>query len=280
MTESHVVDITELATLGEQFPLHLMRLGFRLLQTMDRAGHDQFRVIVPPVCDVPAGPFLMGSDKQYDPDARDEELPQHAVTVLAFQIGVFPLMVREYACAVEAGAVSEPEGEIRWQHQLQQADHPVVCLSWFQARDYASFLTQVTGDHWRLPTEAEWEKAARGTDGRIYPWGNRWNPTRANTLNGGPVTTKPVGSYPRGMSPYGAQDMAGNVLEWTSSTPKAYPYQADDGREDLSDQTGKVLRGGGWGNYQPGVRAAYRSDYPPASNLNDFGVRLVLGGSA
>jgi formylglycine-generating enzyme required for sulfatase activity len=236
-------------------------------------------VIVPPVCEVPAGGFLMGSDKK-----KDGEVPQHTVTLGAFQIGAYPVTVAEYACAVRAKAVREPptSGSVSWQTQLQRLDHPVVCVSWRDALAYVRWLAQVTGQPWRLPTEAEWEKAARGTDGRIYPWGNQWDKARANTSDGGPGTTTPIGAYAeRGdASPYGAHDLAGDVWEWCSSLYQPYAYNADDGRENLDSTGNRVLRGGSWGSGPGFARAAYRIDGGPGVLGANGGFRLAGGPAA
>ena len=280
MTANPAVDITELAVLGEQFPLRLMQLGFRLMQVMDESGRDQVRYVVPPICAVPTGPFLMGSNKKHDPEAQDDEVPQHIVQLPAYSIGTYPLTVAEYACFVQATQCAVPDA---WIRQQRQADHPVVQVSWQDVLAYMQWLAQVTGEPWRLPTEAEWEKAARGTDGRIYPWGDEWDSTRANTWDRaranedrGPLLTTPVGSYPSGASPSGVQDLAGNVNEWTSTTYQMYPYQAHDGREDLNPETDKVLRGGGWGGLSWHVRAAFRYSEPSYTDF-EVGVRLVRG---
>jgi formylglycine-generating enzyme required for sulfatase activity len=270
-------DITELAALGEQFPLRLMQLGFHLMQMMDGAGHDQFRYVVPPICEVPAGPFLMGSVKQRDPDAEENEVPQHMVPLETYSIGTYPLTVAEYACFVQATRYAEPDD---WSDQQLHRDHPVVSVSWNDVLTYARWLAEATGERWRLPTEAEWEKAARGTNGHIFPWGNQWDSTLTNTRDGGPNATTPVGSYPSGVSPYGALDMAGNVYEWTSTTSQLYPYRATDGREDLNNQAGKILRGGAWNFYLQYARAAFRGGDYPSFTINYVGVRLARGGVA
>ncbi len=115
-----------------------------------------------------------------------------------------------------------------WQQQLGQLDHPVVNVSWRDAVAYARGWPNAHGQPWRLPSEAEWEKAARGTDGRIYPWGDTFEQARGQHRRGQEGGTTPVGSYPSGdASPYGAQDMAGNVWEWTSSAVQALPLQGD-----------------------------------------------------
>jgi toxoflavin biosynthesis protein ToxD len=297
MTEGHVVDITNLAVLGEQFPLRLMQLGFRLMQVIDEAGRDQYRYVIPPMCEVPAGPFLMGSAQRQVPDTVEggrlsledshllveHEYPLHDVTLPTFHISKHPLTVTEYACFMQATQHREPSGSNpTWQaQQAERADHPVVYIFWNDVLAYARWLTQVTGDQWRLPTEAKWEKAARGTEGRFYPWGDLWDHTRANTIDGGPGTTTAVGSYPNGASPYGVQDMAGNVWEWTSTILMPYPYQANDGREDLGSQEKyKVQRGGSWGCEPLEARAAYRKQDISSYSSNDWGVRLVRGDGA
>jgi formylglycine-generating enzyme required for sulfatase activity len=188
--------------------------------------------------------------------------------------------VAEYACAVRARAVPKPpEGTlfpIEWEAQLARVDCPVVCVAWRDALAYAAWLAGLTGQGWRVPTEAEWEKAARGTDGRIYPWGDDWEPRLANTSDGGPMGVLPVGSYPTGASPCGALDMAGTVWEWTSSLYEPYLYIADDGRERWDAAGFRVLRGGSW-NYPPeGARMARRGNADPTTVRGSFGFRLAL----
>jgi formylglycine-generating enzyme required for sulfatase activity len=277
MADQHVVNITELAVLGEQFPQRLMQLGFRFMQVIDGSGRDQYRYVTPPVCKVPGGPFLMGSNKQHDPDAQDDETPQHTVTLETYHIGIYPLTVAEYACFVQATDYATPDD---WGNQERYADHPIVYVPWRDALAYTQWLTQVTGEPWRLPTEAEWEKAARGADGRIYPWGDLWEESRANIGDGRPRNTTPVGSYPTGASPYGAQDMVSNVWEWTSTQYHEYPYSTTDGRENVDFIDDLVLRGGAWGGNPLFARAAYRYNARSSYYLGIFGARLVRGGVA
>lgn len=269
-------------------PPRLASLGFK--------GHsiDGVELITPPLFTVPAGDFLMGSDKQHDNKAIYDELPQHQVTLRAYQIARFPVTVAEYACFIRAG--HEEIGY--WQIQLGKLDHPVVHISWDNIVAYVRWLAKTTGQPWRLPSEAEWEKAARGSDGQIYPWGDQWDRARANTCETDANTydaelgtTTPVGIYrDRGdASPCGAHDMAGNVWELTSSFHEPYPYRLGGRREDLTpfgfsrfsfpDRMGHVRhvrRGGSWRNSARYARAAYRhSDM--LDGLNDCsGFRLML----
>jgi len=255
-------------------PESLYALGFE--------GHviHGVEVIIPPLCRVPSGLFLMGSDKQHDPQAGADEMPQHQVNVAYFQIGKYPVTVAEFACALRAKAIElwiDFLEETVWKPQIKRLDHPVVNISWRDAIDYAAWMTRLTGEHWRLPTEAEWEKAARGTDGRIYPWGNQWDTRRANVWESGPGVTTFVGTYVSGASPYGVLDMMGNVWEYCSSVMKSYPYQHDDGREDLQKRASRVIRGGAWNKmlYDHPRSAASRSISDQISIHDTQGFRLV-----
>jgi formylglycine-generating enzyme required for sulfatase activity len=232
--------------------------------------------IIPPMCPVPAGPFTMGGDKDaYNGGKTGTSQVQLALG--AFEIGMYPLTVAEWACGVTARAVPEPQkpswNDVTWQK------HPVVNISWVEVMAYCAWLAQVTGQMWRLPTEAEWERAARGTDGRVYPWGNQWDNTRANTNNGGPGTTTPVGAYvDRGdASPCGAHDMAGNVWEWTSSIWRDnVPYDQIQCEDNSDVSSVRALRGGSWYNNPQVARAASRYRNNPSLRDDSVGARLLL----
>ncbi len=210
---------------------------------------------------VPPGEFTMGSNEY------DDEKPIHTVYLDAFWIYKTEVTNAQYKKCVEAVAC-DPPSDTKYYDDPDYAYHPVVYVNWYQAKAYSEWAGG------RLPTEAEWEKAARGTEGRIYPWGNDWDANRLNSSEAGPDRTTKVGSYPDGASPYGALDMAGNVWEWTSSLYKDYPYQADDGREDVEAGGARVLRGGSWSRSERLARCAFRLDFAPDYFRVTFGFRV------
>jgi formylglycine-generating enzyme required for sulfatase activity len=195
---------------------------------------------------VPSGDFLMGSD---DPEADLDERPVARIHVEAFWIDRVEVTNARYGVCVEAGACSLPVGIALG--DATKVDHPVTIVSWTQAAAYCRWVGK------RLPTEAEWEKAARGVDGRRYPWGSRFEAGRVNA--GYTAGTAAVGGYPGGASPYGLLDMAGNVWEWTSSLYRPYPYDPGDGREDPTGRGARVNRGGNWYYGAWYVRTTYRA---------------------
>jgi formylglycine-generating enzyme required for sulfatase activity len=252
----------------DKMPPRLSELGFASYL------HQGVACILPPTCLVPAGPFLMGSDKSKDLQAGVLEEPQHSITLSAFRIAKYPVTVAEYACFVRAGQDKPSD----WKQQERNMDHPVVFLSKGDAIDYAEWLAKLTGQVWRLPGEAEWEKAARGTDGRIYPWGDEFAASHCNARERGKEHgTSPVGNYPTGASPYGALDMAGNVWEYATGLNKDYPYTPTDVEEQVTSPAGNWLRGGSHSSLAQDVRVARRNPYLlPVGLSGDRGFRLVL----
>ena len=199
---------------------------------------------------IPAGPFTMGRN-----DGPDDERPAHTVTLQAFQIDRLPVTNAKFAEFLNARGHSTARGERLYDHDDGDArihqiggkyvadrgyeNHPVVEPSWLGAREYCHGRGQ------RLPTDAEWEKAARGTDGRKFPWGSA-TPDRTRAQFAARFNdTAPVDNFAAGASPYGVLGMAGNAWEWVSTAYRPYPYGADDGREDLTPGAVRSTRGGG-----------------------------------
>lgn len=236
-----------------------------------------------------AGEFLMGSAPRKDKDASDDEQPQHTLYLPDYYIARAPVTNALYASFVQATDHRLPEHWEGGGPPKGREGHPVVYVSWHDAVAYCKWLSQVTGRFYRLPSEAEWEKGARGTDGRIYPWGDRWDARRCNSKEGGQGDTTPVGAYPQGASPYGLLDVAGNVWEWTRSMwggfvaePEfGYPYDARDGREGSLEEFMRrvVLRGGAFFSAAQKVRCAYRSRNLPDLRNKNIGFRVVIAPS-
>ena len=210
---------------------------------------------------IPAGKFLMGTlEADVYATAREHsinnkyigrEIPRHKVFVQEFEIGKYPVTNLEYQAFVQDKGHEPPchwKGD-KYPEELR--NHPVVNVSWYDAVDYCTWLGEKTGKPYWLPAEAEWEKAARGTDRREFPWGDEWDANKCNSKEGGPGTTTPVGQY----SPHG-----GN------------PFPDEDYGE-----TYKVLRGGSWDHGQVGARCAYRNWFEPRNRIEDVGFRCVRG---
>ncbi|MBE2240910.1 MAG: SUMF1/EgtB/PvdO family nonheme iron enzyme [Caldilineaceae bacterium] len=215
---------------------------------------------------VPAGEFLMGSP---DGEGQDDEHPQHTVYLDAFWIMQTEVTNAQFARCVADGACSAPNNS-RWQ-DATYADHPVTYVDWNQANSYAQWAGG------RLPTEAEWEKAARGTDGRTWPWGEEQPAESLANCCDFVNDTVPVGSYPAGASPYGALGMAGNVWEWTADWYDSSYY----GQSPTQNPTGpaseqfRVLRGGSTWNDANVVRVASRYRLVPDSRFRFIGFRVA-----
>ncbi|MBU0703361.1 MAG: SUMF1/EgtB/PvdO family nonheme iron enzyme, partial [Chloroflexi bacterium] len=253
-------------------------------QTLTLSAPDVLTITAPirqELVRVPAGEFLMGSDPAKDKDAYGDEQPPHQVYVPEFYIGRSPVTNEQYAAFVKATGHIVPEHWKGAKIPLGRENHPVVNVSWHDARAFCEWLSRETGQDFRLPMEAEWEKAARGTDGRLWPWGDEFDTARCNTGESGSGGTTPVGQYsPVGDSPCGCADMAGNVWEWTSSLMEGYPYQADDGREDPGGSAPRVLRGGSFRGLARDARCACRGGYSPGARIRYSGFRCGWGVSS
>jgi formylglycine-generating enzyme required for sulfatase activity len=221
----------------------------------------------------------------YDSEARDNESPVHEVELDAYRIGRYPVTVSEYAEFVDhggyadsrwwsAGGHGQVEAPEDWAEQLQFANRPVVGVSWFEAMAYCAWAGC------RLPTEAEWERTARGTNGRKFPWGNE--PADPSRLNyGGSVgRPTPVGVYPLGATPEGVRDLAGNVWEWCRDWYARDAYRESDRRnpQGPANGEGRVVRGGSWDLRARDARSALRVGFLPDYRGDFIGCRVVGAG--
>ncbi len=237
---------------------------------------------------VPSGGFVMGS--RFHP----REAPRREVQVAEFEIAHAPVMVRQYAAFLEAGGYSERpwwseagwawrQGRalgwgradrsrpFDWRSQESRFDHPVAGVTYYEAEAYCRWLSAQKTRLVRLPTEAEWEKAARGDDGRPWPWGAEFRPGLANLLESGLDHTSSTAHLPGDVSPCGAVDMAGNVQEWTSSVYTPLPDEAFVAGQDL-----RVARGGSYNDTAYGARTSYRRGYPAGYFFPFLGFRIVV----
>jgi formylglycine-generating enzyme required for sulfatase activity len=251
---------------------------------------------------IPAGPFLMGSSKQQDRRALDEETPQHQVTLPGYYVARFPVTVEQFRSFVyDSGYQPADPASVEG-----VSNHPVVNVTWHEAVHYTRWLDArlrerarvlltaplgpEEGGFWKgvasgrlcvvLPSEAEWEKAARGVDGRRYPWGTESDPDRANCSDSGVMDVSSVGCFPGGASPYGCEEMSGNVWEWTRSLEGWYPYPADPigtrQREDLAVAGIRVLRGGSFAGDFGLSRCASRGGLLSSFRNGNLGFRVAI----
>ena len=210
---------------------------------------------------IPAGPFTMGSD-----EADPEDAPAQEVDVPAFEIDEFEVTNADFATFSEAtGYVTyaEKQGLNNWRGEWGPGEdnHPVVAVTWEDALAYCVWLGK------RLPTEAEWEKAARGEDGRRFPWGNDWDANRANVKERGLRGTAAAGSFGEGASPYGVEDMTGNVWEWTADWYQPYPGNTVE--DPYYGEKFRVTRGGGWFDVEAQSTTFNRNAADPTKTAND-----------
>src|SRR5574341_143663 len=236
---------------------------------------------------VPGGSFSMGS--RFHP----REAPRRELNVAEFEISHVPVTVAQYAVFINSGGMGEPkwwseagrawrEGAANgwgradrsqpndWADQKKHLNHPITGVTAFEAEAYCNWLGAQKDRIVRLPTEEEWEKAARGDDGRPWPWGTQFKAGQANTYENNIVGTVEAGSYPQDVSPYGVMDMSGNPQDWTGS---AYSPQPD---EAFPAGALRVARGGSWNDTAYGARTTFRHVYPPGYYFAFLGFRIVV----
>lgn len=242
-------------------------MGLPMYSPQSRLGDAPNEMVL-----VPAGVFTMGTNSRL-PD----EGPEHRVDVPAFFIDRYEVTNMQYKKFVDETKRRSPSHFVNRTFPEGKADHPVTYVSWIDADAYCAWAGK------RLPTDQEWEKAARGPDGRIFPWGTEFDFYKANTphrwkLSGKEGDTAPVGSFEAGKSPYGVYDMTGNVWEWTSSWYQPYPGNTHP-TENYGEKY-KILKGGSWWDcsfYQCGISAPVynRSFFLRATKNSSFGFRCA-----
>lgn len=247
---------------------------------------------LPALEEIGGGPFVMGSDRAVDPLAFDNERwsrdqPQGVVDLPAFHISRYEVTIEQFRSFVDSTAFKVDSRALRG-----RASDPVAFVSWPDALAYCRWLerelrasphtpgrlVQRFRDGWRvtLPSEAEWEKAARGVDGRIFPWGNAPRKDRANYEG---FAVRPVGSFICPECAYPLSDMSGNVWEWTRSPYQPYPFQRAGNRPDLEADALWVMRGGSFGDPARNVRSATRGGADPGARRSFIGFRVVVSRS-
>jgi formylglycine-generating enzyme required for sulfatase activity len=232
---------------------------------------------------IPAGEFWMGDDNSQEADER----PGHKLHLPEFQIARVPVTNAQYALYVQDSKVKPPEHWRGGDVPPGLENHPVVNVTWHEALAYCKWLGEKIQKPVTLPSEAEWEKAARGSSPRLlgegqeaefrnYPWGADWRELHCNSAELGLGDTTPVGLFLNGASPYGVLDMSGNVWEWTHSIYKKYPYTFADGREELQSKDSRSLRGGSFYYVSNLARGACRSRNDPDFRHRRYGFRVVV----
>lgn len=245
--------------------------------SLESAPIDQFlygkrRPFEPDVVLIEEGSFNMGGSST---DEHVSDVEEHPYEVLepAFYISRFPVTVGEYRVFLSQTGHLLPSF---WDVQEALDLHPVVGISWFDAQAFCDWLAQVTGKPYALPTESQWEKAARGTDERVWPWGNDWDPDKCNAGYSGMDGTKPVDTYFEHASPYEVVDLVGNVWEWCNSAYRDYPYDRFDGREERNPEDARVIRGGSYLSNESKVRCNSRASFKPVARAQYLGFRIAI----
>ncbi len=264
-----------------------LKKRFQAGELLGSLGDMRINVLNPPMVLVEAGKFTRGSEEDKD------EKPVRQIYLDEFMMGKYPVTNQEFRAFIDDKGYETKDywtsegwqwrqkenisGPRYWHdRQWNGPNFPVVGVSWYEAAVYANWLTKKTGNRYYLPTEAQWEKDARGSRGFRYPWGDTLDKNKWNSDECGRNRTGPVGIFPSGKSPYGCMDMAGNVLEWCSDWygEKYYKESSSKNPSGPSFGSDRVLRGGGWVLVAPNCRAAFRVGFRPASR-GEAGFRLL-----
>jgi len=272
--------VTRRRTLLAAAVLTVVGLG-TLLAVWTLRAHDKDMILIP------AGDFLMGSD-QIDSEGKSSEFgfakplyldehPRQTISLPAYWVDRYEVTQEAYAAFVTATGATSPKHWVEGRPPTGKERVPVTGVNWHDAQRYCTWRDK------RLPTEAEWEKAARGTDGREFPWGEEYDGKKANTGDAARGGLVEVGSFPEGRSPYGVEDMAGNAWEWTSDWYLPHPHSTYQSGQ--FGRTLKILKGGGWGGtghyaLPHFYRSAYRFPMSPDAKFADFGFRCAKSGSS
>ena len=234
-----------------------------------------------PLIHIRTGAFTMGTIPT-GLRKTDPEEPQRSVTLDAYAIGAYQVTNTQYARFLED--TGQPSPPFWSDDRFNAPDYPVVGVSWYDVTNFMTWLNGIENNgteeiEYRLPTEAEWEKAARGTDAREYPWGNIWDASQANTSESKNGRLMPVGSYPSGVSPYGCYDMAGNAYDWCSDWFHRETYKHSPAENPLGASVGRrrVIRGGSWiARGEFAGRCANRAAYEPTQRVHSVGFRIAV----
>jgi formylglycine-generating enzyme required for sulfatase activity len=252
---------------------------------------ERENIHLPQMVEIPAGVFWMGTSKQqvmrlyeWEQWAQDwhrdglfrGEQPQHKIELPAFEIAIYPVTNEEYRTFIWESGYKVPKGWLGFRYPEGLEKHPVVGVTKEDCEQFCDWLNKSSGINFRLPTEAEWEKAARGPTPRVYPWGDEFDPWRCNTLESNKGGTTQVGSFsPAGDSPFGVADMAGNVYEWTNSRLLPYPFQKNPPAPAPGESVRWILRGGAWYYSRKLARCASREGVLQDNTSPALGFRVA-----
>ena len=271
--------------------LRANKVGIILADIRPTTKNRSADITEPQLVKIPTGKFLMGSTKEQVVQAimlgaenylLEREQPQHIVELSDYFIGKYPITNREYQIFVFNAKHNPPLGWDGDQYPAEKSGHPVVNISWDDANTYCKWLAEKTKKNYRLPTEAEWEKASRGENGLIYPWGVEFDPKKANTSESNVGDSSEVGQFsPNGDSVYGCADMSGNVWEWCEDFFDENIYKTRINKISKDPLTplksySHVVRGGSFKDVQYYARCAYRDKSNPLYSQNDYGFRVAL----